>query len=608
MATLLKQKVGKKPTTKISEDTEKRIIALVYKMQMNNRLHSGHARLTKIDKLLARDKAKKDENSLIVPIISPQVDSRVAYLAKLFLSGSPIFPVGTSPEGADVIAQYNTLLSKFSTDYQWKRNLMLAFKDGVKYNLMAVEANWTSRNVQTATNEIADGTLLGAKETEAGFQLKHLDLYNTFYDLSIAPAKVSQYGDYAGYTEVLTSTRLTSLLQSLPSESAWKHREKEIWAGAGTTAHAYYVYPRVNHVTQNEQDWDTLLSEADTFRKTSKNIEVTTVYIRLVPSEYGLIAPDPNTVQIFKFIIINGKYVVYAEPRSSFHQYLPIVFGQPNEDNLGAQAKSLVEELEDLQTMASSLWNMEIISNNRTVQDRFLYDPSMIDKKDIDSTNPISRIPVKPKATGKNLSEAIHRIPFEDSARGTRAQLAQGISSYANSVSGVNQVGQGQFIKGNKTDSQFDTVMANSDSRQIMMAVLLEDQFISVIKKLIKSDLLQYQEPLTLFNPQTNQEVKVDPAQMRKTSVNFLLADGLVNLDQEFSVSASIQFLQAISSSPDLQLQFNTGAVISYLAKLSGMKDMDKFLRSPQEIKAIQDANAAREAQATARPIPSTAR
>jgi hypothetical protein len=565
---------------------------------MSNR----RTRLVAVDKVLARETAKdNDLEEVIVPIASPQVDSRVAYLAKLFLSGSPIFPVGTSLEGADVVGQYNTLLTKFSTDYQWKRNLMLAFKDGVKYNLMAVEAIWTSRKVQSATNELIGNTLKGQEETESGFRIKHLDLYNTFYDNSVPPAEVSQSGDYAGYTELLTATKLNSLLQSLPTDNNWKHREKDIWASSSQGIRSHYYTPIINDKFQTSThigtDWDAILTDGQSFRRTVNGVEVCTVYARIAPADYGIVCPQPNTIQIFKFVVVNGTYVVFAENRSSFHQYLPIVFGQPNEDNLGIQTKSLVEELADLQKFASNLWNTEIVSNNRTLQDRFLYDPSMIEKKHIESTNPISRIPIKPKAQGRALAEALYKIPFEDSARGSRAQLAQGIASFANSVSGVNQVGQGQFIKGNKTNSQFDTVMANSDSRQIMMAVLLEDQFISVIKKLIKSDILQYQEPIKLFNPQTNTEVSIDPATMRTTSVNFLLADGLVDIDQEFDTQASVQFLQMVATNPDLQLQFNTGQLLTYLAKLAGMKDMEKFLRTPQQIAQIQQANAQRETQ-----------
>ena len=584
----------------ISDKSEELIIELYNKIHSNWQLSSLQQRLLNVDKILSR--VNPDESKVIVPIAAPLVDSRVAYLAKIFLSGSPIFPVGTSVEASDVIAQYNTLINKYSTDYQWRRNIMLALRDGVKYNLMAVEATWYEQAVQSPTNEVDDnGTLKGTTEKEKGFRVKHLDLYNTFFDTAVCPAEVSQYGDFAGYTQMLSSTKLTTLLASIP-ETNWKHRERDIWTAATQGSQGKYYYPVVSikagENTSHASYWDTMLSPSDSFRKTGiMGAEITTIYARIIPKEYGLMSPSPDLPAIFKFVIIGGKYVILAENRSSFHQFLPIIIGQPNEDNLGQQTKSLVEDVADIQIMASSMWNTEIESNNRTLLDRMVYDPSMISKDHLEGANTISKIPLTAKALGRNVNEAFAVLPFNDPARGSRAQLAAGLTSFANAAAGVNQVGQGQFVKGNKTDNQFDTVMANSDSRQIMMAVALEDQFFSVLKKLLKSDLLQYQTGIKIVDPNTGKELEIDPAAMREARVNFTLADGLIDLDQEFNTQSAIQFMQMIASNPELQMQYNSGALMSYLAKLQGMKDIGKFLRTPEQVAAIQNANTQREIQ-----------
>lgn len=580
---------------KLTENSEQKIIDYVNSLQSNFFSKGRRERLLAIDKLLARVKEESEKSNIKVPIISPQVDTKVAYLAKLFLSGSPIFPVGTGAEGADVIAQYNTLLNKFAISNQWKRNLMLAFQDGVKYNLMATENIWIDESIQVANNTVDPNAPQATIETESSFAIRHLDLYNTFYDTNVPPSQISKEGDFAGYINKLSDTSLNRLLSNLPDEVNWKYREKLIWDNLKTATSAHYYRPQLAPDlanTTSEPDWDSLYAGKDGFRTYKGGAEVTTVYCRIVPKQFDIQVPTAASIQIWKFVIVAGKFVVSAQNRTSFHQYLPIVFGQPNETNLGAQKLSLVEELADIEKFASNLWNTEMISNNRTIGDRLIYDPSLIDEKHMNSAHPLSKIPVKAKAFGSPLNNAVYKIPFEDNARGTRAQLAQGVSSFANAVSGANQVSQGAFIKGNKTNSQFDTVMANSDSRQIMMAVLLEDQFISVIKKLLKSDLLQYQKALTIYDPQTQKDVQIDPAMLRSTKVNFILADGLVNIDQEYELNATTMFLQAIGASPDLQMQYNTGALFSYLAKLHGMKDMDKFMRSKEEVQAIQQQQA----------------
>ena len=45
--------------------------------------------------------------------------------------------------------------------------------------------------------------------------------------------------------------------------------------------------------------------------------------------------PKPNTPQIIKIVIVNGETLVLAERMTSAYDYLPILFGQPQEDGLG---------------------------------------------------------------------------------------------------------------------------------------------------------------------------------------------------------------------------------------------------------------------------------
>jgi hypothetical protein len=479
---------------------------------------------------------------------------------------------------------------------------MLAFQDGAKYNIMAVEASWSERKVGTSTNEIIPGTnSLKTKQTiEAGFSIKHLDLYNTFWDMTVEPAKVSEEADFVGYYEVMTSMKLRRFLDSLPDNSNFNHKLMDVLKSVPSTQH-YYV-PQINRKSTTRTgnrapNWDTFLTENQQTTILHDGLhEVTTVYARIVPKDFAITKniPAPGSPQIWKFVVVDGTHVVYAERRTNAHDKLPIVFGQPREDGLAYQTKSLAEELFDVQKLSSILWSMEIESTRRIIADRGLYNPQMVRAEDINNPSPTAKIPVRNAAYGQALNQAYYPIPYEDRGLGTRAGTAQQLTQFANAVSGQNQVQQGQFVKGNKTNDQFDQVMANSDARQIMMALLLEDQFFTPIKTLLKSDLLQYQQPVEVFDKASGQMVKVDPAVLRSSQADFVVTDGLVSVDKAMSTEVLITAMQTIASSPQLANEYKLAPLFSYLMKLRGVKGLDKFAKTDEEKQA--EAQAAQQA------------
>lgn len=565
-----------------------RTVALEVPVNFNMRTRMEEADL----RYMREPVAGEADLELIVPIIAPQVATAVAYLAKLFLNTPEVFPMAAGKD-ADVIAeQYNVLLAKFADDWQWRRNLLLAFQDGYRYNLMAVEAAWTGKSVGALTNDIIPSTnaLKTKKEVVSGFKIKHLDLYNTFWDMTVEPAMVSDDGDFAGYYEIMTTTRLHRFLQSLPHNSNFNHKLPEILAS--TAVEQNYYVPKINakstasSTNGRQTNWDTFLTgAANSNRLYSGMHEICTLYARVVPKDLGIIKniPAPGTPQIWKFIIVNSRYVVYAERRTNAHDKLPIVFGQPREDSLGYQSKSLAEDLFDIQQLTSSMWSMELASTRRIIADRGIFNPDIIRADDINNPSPSAKIPTRNTAYNQPLSNAYYQIPYSDPGLGSRAGIASQLTQFSNAVSGANQVQQGQFIKGNKTNDQFDTVMANSDSRQVMGAVLLEDQFFTPIKALIKSDLLQYQEALTVYDKNTGQEVKVDPQVLRSTQANFVVTDGLMSVDKVMSTEAVGVALQSIAASPQLQAEYNLAPLFAHLMRLQGAKGLDKFVKTAEE-------------------------
>src|SRR6188768_1802968 len=84
--------------------------------------------------------SKQDE--FIVPVIMPQVLSAKAFLNNIFVSPEPIFQAVAEPDKEVAAQQITAIICDQSEKMGWRRNLSLAFLDGLKYNLMATEIDW----------------------------------------------------------------------------------------------------------------------------------------------------------------------------------------------------------------------------------------------------------------------------------------------------------------------------------------------------------------------------------------------------------------------------------------------------------------------------------
>jgi len=281
--------------------------------------------------------------NVTVPVIKPQVETATAYQASVFLTGIPMFAVVANADYIDEALQLETVIDHHATRGGWAREFNMFFRDGFKYNFSAIEVAWEQETVASLTTDPNFSTTQ-AKPTEvvfAGNKVKRLDPYNTFVDPSCPPTEVYKHGEYAGYTEFYSRIRFKKFLNDLPDKQ--KRDVEAFKSGVGTLSNdvttANYFVPQVNP-EQNIIDtslegtnwlkWANLSSK-DASIEYKDYYEVTTLYARIIPSEFSLRVPQKNTPQIWKLIIVNNSVIVYCERQTNAHNWIPILIGQPNE-------------------------------------------------------------------------------------------------------------------------------------------------------------------------------------------------------------------------------------------------------------------------------------
>lgn len=541
--------------------------------------------------------------NITVPVIMPQVESALEYMVNVFLTGYPIFGVSADPATEGAALQMETIIGEQVRQAQWKRELMMFFRDGLKYNLHALEVQWWTTNVHSLQNDVSAPT--GVKVVDnlwSGNKLKRMDLYNTFFDPRVHPSEIHREGEYAGYIEIMSRVRIKKFIQDLWGKVSRKQILKALqsmpagdYNSSSMAPYAYWrpmlnPFPLMNNMNNQGMDW---LAWANEIPENTGGIKYTniyqvmTLYARIMPRDFKLDVPAENTPQVWKFIIVNGSVVLYAERQTNAHNYLPILFGQPIEDGLDYQTKSFAANVQDMQDISTAMWNAYIASKRKLIGDRVIYDPSRIRAADINNSNPAAKIPVRPAAYGKPVQESVYAFPFRDEPTDSLMQGSTAVTNMANLINGQNPAQQGQFVKGNKTKHEYEDIMGHGNGRNQVMAMFTEDQVMTPLKEIIKLNILQYQADAVLYNPNTKTQVSINMADLRKEASSFIMSDGLQPTDELMSDDAWQTAIQTIMSAPSIGQAYNIAPMFSYLMKQQGA-DLSPFEKSPLQLQYEQ--------------------
>jgi hypothetical protein len=255
----------------------------------------------------------------------------------------------------------------------------------------------------------------------------------------------------------------------------------------------------------------------------------------------------------------------------------------PKHDGLGYQSKSMAEHVKPVQQAATALMNSVLAARRRAIYDRNIYDPSKIDARHLNSDNPIANIPLRPAAYGTDARTAVFPYPFRDDQSGTLLQEIMQLNKLAETITGQNQAQQGQFIKGNKTREEFSTIMGNANSKPQAISILLESQYFTPLKNILKLNVLQYEGGSKVYSRANEQYVLIDPIKLREAELEFKLSDGLTPSSKILNLPAFQTAMQVIGSSPQLAGAYQVQKLFSYLMKSQGA-NITEFEKSAEQV------------------------
>lgn len=548
------------------------------------------------------------KNEITPPIVVSQVGSMVSYWADVFLSGSPLFPVVSTPDNMQYAEQLEALIDDHATLGGYARQLLMFLYDCAKYNYGAYEADWKAiQQYSVLSDYLEESGQKVSRDTKYYTSILRLDPYNLVADPNVLPGDISAKGDYAGYICLESRIKLKKRMNEYSNAEEVYNADKVFISDEQSTApwENYRTPPQVNdYISQrrplDEVDWDAYFNDAPARKNgdpgKAGTYEVFTFYARIIPSDYAIIAPQPNTPQIWKVVIVNGKILVHAKRVISAYDVLPIFFGQPVEDGLGHQTESIGEGAIDFQDAAKTLYNIRFAAARRAVSDRALYDPTAIAPHLINSKAAAPKIPVNVQGiSGKSLSDVYYPIPFDMRGTETALQDATVIAEWSKELVGLNNAQRGQFQKGNKSVQEWNDVMGNSDSRLRLSALSLEYQVFMPFKEFLKLNIFMYGDTATVVSQKSGNVLTINVAELRKQVLSFRIADGFTPKSKLASTEMITTGFQLINSSPILQQYYGNmlPAVFAHMMQLGGVRGLDQYMPKQQPAAPMQNlANA----------------
>lgn len=528
-----------------------------------------------------------------IPLLVSQVDTAVGYLSDLYLSGYPLFPVVSEPKDRKTAEYIESLVDKHASVGKYPQELLKFFFDAAKYNFAPILVEWDYIRHFIRASDF-DAGLEGKPslaQQEIGYtKLRRLDPYNTFYDTTVDPGRLSAEGDYVGYVEQLTPVKLQRLIEKLETMPGHlMNRSKVFKSTVGTSK--FFTHPQVSKYVSSrskEFTWQSYFSTEEHKRKTSGASasglhEIAVIYKRLVPDDYKIPAPDDykKRLRIYKVIVVDGNHVLYVEPVYSALEHLPILIGAPRDDGLGLQTQSIAESAIPMQEAASALVNIKFHGARRAINDRALYDETMIDGADLNNPSPTAKIAAKQNSlTQRKLSDAYYSIPYDSRGTETLLRDALMIGEWTNELNGMNRAQQGQFQKGNKTLSEFSTVMSNAEMRQRLPAIMLEFQVFVPMKQMLKLNIWRYASSEVIRSQATGAILEQDLNELDESLYDFRIADGYLPKSKLASTEVLTAGMQMLQSSEMLQAQYGPmlPQIVAHMMQLGGVKGFDQYM------------------------------
>ena len=538
---------------------------------------------------------KKQEANIIVPYAFSTIRTIVTYLAAVFLGRSPIFTVGTNnaallenAKSMEKLLQYNAEHNRLVKELtQWLYN-------GEIYGLGILKTGFVTESA-LRTSWVQDPITqqpLRKREASVVYQgntVENIDPFLFFPDPRVPLLNVAKEGEFVYWR----SFEGKFSLQKEKDTYAYLDEVKGMPPAGNTSA-------SLRNIRANG---DSLSSQYDyaSIEKGSPWVQIDEGTVELIPSEIGFNLGegfDNDKPHKFLITVANLSQIIRFEHYSPDHQQHPIVVNEPYAIGNGFGNCGISDYLSPFQETISWFLNSHIFNVKGVVNNSFLYDPSMIEEKDLKSDKAGKLIRIKPKAFGVDPSLYFKQIALTDVTSGHVGDM-QNIMRIGNDISAVSENIRGmQDSGGRKTATEIRASIEAASSRLASHAQFISGASLCNLGLQWSLNLQQYLSDdfqIDVLGTQGADKPITITTRNIAGDFYFPIHDGTLPMDKVALFDIWQQALTFVASNQALMSQYDLGRIFEFVAKLGGAENIDQFrlqAQSPEVISAgVQAGN-----------------
>lgn len=548
---------------------------------------AGFLQLDQADLKRRRDnrKGKDPKPTKVKPqLVLTQLMRGVTYLCSVFTPETGVFQALATSDDQTMANAFVEVMNQQAQKYQYFRQQCIFFLNMLKYNLGGIKVEWAETfGMELTTDPSGLNPQIREKMLYDGNKMDAVDMYNTFWDPSVHPVDVHKDAEFAGFIEMKTPFQIKRMIQD-----AELFNTDELMKTTNYNPMWYQSIPQVRFGSSDsgsrpdgKHNWAFILSAGQTSGFNDMGgYELATLYIRLLPNDFGLVAAKDakthNKLEIWRICILNQTKIVSAEYMNNIHDMIPIFFGCPIEDGLGLQSKSIGENLVPFQDFGAFLLNTHIDASRKNIWDLIIYDPTMVDLAAV-GTEVAAKVPMAPTGYGKDIRTGVFHVNSNLDTEHTLEQFSK-ILEFMEYMFPTKMQQMVADIQRATTNQVAATVQATS-RESWRSARLIDDQAMNPARFVMHSNMLQYQTELTIRLP-NKQVVKVDASKFRGAKLEFRMGEGLRDIDK-MSKQQFIKDLIAMILQGQAMSEFDVPAIINFLSTYMGVEvDLTTFRRA----------------------------
>lgn len=550
---------------------------------------SGYVRLDDADRKRQRENVRgfsPKPTAMNITLTRSQLQERLTYLMSVFAPETGMFEA-LAPKAEQKLAQaFTHKLNDDATEAQYYLNMAKGFWAGLKYNIGGWDLYWEDRMGMKVTNTTDGKAAIKNQIVWQGTCMEALDVYNFIWDRSVPVwrlaeegeffatikvkrafqvLKAAQQGKLLGIERFMKSTQVGKINVDPPGSGLTYFRRKpairlEINDTGDTTDGAKHT------------DWVGMLSQGRSGEVMS-GVELSYFTGWLVPSWFGL--SKETNYEIWRIILAQGVFIVYAEKMQNGHGRLPVSVIAPNEEDLEMQEKSDAELLLPLNTFGSFLLNTHVQATRKSLYGLTIYDPTVVPIREIPDGEVAGLIPIKPTGATKDIRA--HFQQFFDAPRTeqTLTQLQETIAIMQHLI--PTNISQQVASLERATMYQAAATVQGTNRRSLLLAKICESQAINNLRFQLMFNIMEKLTVIEYINEQGVKE-EIDMAQLRSAKLEYVISEGLKGIDRLLVVEAMKEILMAIIQNREALQEIDVVDMLNYWSSLLGEKtDLTQF-------------------------------